>query len=383
MGKRAIPLIICVVLLVSASVGWQMLGDIERRAEAIAGERADVAARLNRIADALHGIGEAQQGYVATGQPDAPWFDAMSTLLRRYYDEVSAVGVLLRSPQAAGALEGLAAASDTLIAADTRARESLRAGQDTEAAEVIYTGARNALDAMLATVRQLQEGEQALQQADAAAHAGERARIAGVVAALWAMGLVLLAFIVPARTASRPAAGELPSPQASPAPVSTDTPAAIPAVNLPAAADLCVSLSRVSSTAALPELLERAGEILDAPGIILWMGAGDELFAVTAHGYRPAVIAKLGAIARTAQNATAAAWREGRLIVVQAENGAPGAIVAPLFGPEACVGVLSVEIKGGREADRAVQAIASMIAAQLAAAVSAWPAASQKAAATA
>jgi hypothetical protein len=351
-----------------------MLGDIERRAEAIAGERADVSARLNRIADALHGIGEAQQGYVAPGQPDAAWLEAASTLFRHYYDEMSAVGVLLRSPQAAGAVEGLAAASDALIAADTRARENLRVGQEALAAAVIYGDARDALDAMLATVRQLQEGEQGLQRADAAAHAGERARIAAAVVALWALGVGLLAFVVPAST---PGAATAESSPAAVEPGRAEAAASKPGIDLPAAADLCVSLSRVSSTAALPALLARAGEILDAPGIILWLGAGDELFPVTAHGYRPAVMARLGSIPRRAQNAPAAAWRDGRLTVVPAEAGAPGAVVAPLFGPDACVGVLSVEIKDGREADPAVQSVASMIAAQLATAVSAWPVASQ------
>ena len=91
----------------------------------------------------------------------------------------------------------------------------------------------------------------------------------------------------------------------------------------------------------------------------------------------------MGPIPCTAQNATAAAWRDGRLMVVAAENGAPGALVAPMFGAEACVGVLSVEIRGGRETDPAVQAVTSMVAAQLATAVSAWPAASEKTAATA
>jgi hypothetical protein len=39
------------------------------------------------------------------------------------------------------------------------------------------------------------------------------------------------------------------------------------------------------------------------------MGAGDHLFAVTAHGYGPDTVARLGPISRAADNATASAWR--------------------------------------------------------------------------
>jgi len=53
-----------------------------------------------------------------------------------------------------------------------------------------------------------------------------------------------------------------------------------------------------------------------------------------------------------------------------------GAVVAPMFGPANCIGVLAAEIRHGREDETATRAVASMIAAQLAAALSAWPAAS-------
>jgi hypothetical protein len=106
------------------------------------------------------------------------------------------------------------------------------------------------------------------------------------------------------------------------------------------------------------------------------MAAGEELFAVTAHGYSPQVLGKLGAISRKADNATAAAWREGRTITVPAADGGNGAIVAPLFGPDACIGVLAAEVPPGRDADPTAEAVTALIAAQLSTVVSAWPAAS-------
>ena len=60
-----------------------------------------------------------------------------------------------------------------------------------------------------------------------------------------------------------------------------------------------------------------------------------------------------------------------------------GAIVAPMFGPDRCVGVLAAEVRHGREQDAATQAVTIMIAAQLATVIGAWPATAQNRAAEA
>jgi signal transduction protein with GAF and PtsI domain len=43
-----------------------------------------------------------------------------------------------------------------------------------------------------------------------------------------------------------------------------------------------------------------------------------------------------------------------------------GAIVAPMFAPESCIGVLAAEVRHGRESDGATQSVTLMLAAQLA-----------------
>jgi hypothetical protein len=48
-----------------------------------------------------------------------------------------------------------------------------------------------------------------------------------------------------------------------------------------------------------------------------------------------------------------------------------GAIVAPMLGRDACIGVLAAEVRGRREDDAATRAVAVMIAAQLATVVAA------------
>ena len=53
-------------------------------------------------------------------------------------------------------------------------------------------------------------------------------------------------------------------------------------------------------------------------------------------------------------------------IVQSRPGGAKGAIVAPILGAQGCIGALSAEIRGGGEASESVQALAAIVAAQLA-----------------
>jgi hypothetical protein len=126
----------------------------------------------------------------------------------------------------------------------------------------------------------------------------------------------------------------------------------------------------------LPRLLQRAAKVLDASGVVVWMAAGEELFAAAAFGYPPQVIQKLGPIHRSAINATAAAWRSGGLQAVAGGHDAHGALAAPMLAPDRCVGVLAFEVGVGQEGDLARRAITMMFAAQLAGALAGWPAAS-------
>jgi hypothetical protein len=123
-------------------------------------------------------------------------------------------------------------------------------------------------------------------------------------------------------------------------------------------------------------LLGRAAEILEARGVVIWMGAGTELFAASAHGYDPALLQRIRPIARSADNATADAWRTGEMRTVVADSSGYGAVVAPLLGPAGCVGVLAAETRSGRENDEATRAATTIIASQLAGVLAAWPAAS-------
>lgn len=373
MHKPAVRLTVLVVVLASGIAAAFFLRHLERQTAGLAAIAQQLDARVDRLVDAIAGVGVAQQTYVAPGAPDPRAFDRMTSLIRQIYDEAASLKPLLRSADGEGAVQALNAATGDLIAADSRARENLRLGQNAMAADVIFSDGRSTLDAMTARVRGIRAAEQTFYEAEHARLSSQRWTVLAAAALPWIAGLLIL---VPTR---RPA--DVAVVPAQPAELRQEPPVAdvlttAASVDLAAAADLCAALSRLTTTAALPPLLARAADLLDAPGIILWMGAGEELFAVTAHGYRPEIIARLGSIAHGADNATAAAWRTGQATIVAGDPAGNGAIVTPMFGPDACIGALAVELRNGREQDPATRAVAAMIAAQLATVVSAWPAAS-------
>jgi hypothetical protein len=138
---------------------------------------------------------------------------------------------------------------------------------------------------------------------------------------------------------------------------------------LKAAADLSTDFGRARDTEAVTRLLERAADLIDASGIIVWMGdmTGGDLRAILSHGYSPDQLARMPSVPRAADNATSIAYRTGTLQMVLRRPGVkPGAIAAPILGPDGCVGVVAAEINDGGETSEAVQAISTIMAAHLA-----------------
>jgi len=339
----------------------------------------------------------AQAAYVAPGQPDAPWLDRASTTTSQLMATLTSVRSGARSDGALAKLQAIAGAMAIAATADASAREYLRQEQDLMAADVIFGEGRDAIAA-------IRTGVAALAAAENSQINGERSRIqqqlllvGGGAGAILAIGLLVLTPLPrprsePAAVDGVPATGDLPlvvDAGSDTARLAGDDSADVPitsfrdVIDLVATADLCTALSRVDSSAALPDMLARAAALLDASGIIVWLGSGDELFAVTSHGYHPRVISQLGSIPRDADNATADAWRTGEARTVAGDAMANGAIVAPMFGPDTCIGVLAAEVRHGREQDEATRAVTMMVAAQLAMVLGAWPAPSEARAAEA
>jgi hypothetical protein len=360
------------VLFASILFAAFFLWVIEQRASRAVARAGDASVRLARMSDTIAGIGTAQQSYVAPGQLDEPWFERASALTGDLSREIQQARESLRSPEAPAALQQLSASVATLTAADARTRQNLQLGQELMASDVIFSDGRNLLDAMTASLRDLQVAEQSHLRAQLSALARQRWLGVSAIAALWTAAIL----IVTRRSRRAPAAPE-DARRVAPRPAEAQPrPQPRMSVDLTAAATVCTDLSRITTTAALPDLLGRAAGVLDASGLILWISAGEQLFPVIAHGYSTDRLARMGPIARDAENAAACAWRTGQLAVVPAaRTGGQGAIVTPLFGLHRCIGVLSVEVRRGEDSPT-LQAVATMIAAQLSTVVPAWPAGS-------
>jgi hypothetical protein len=372
MWGRWIRITILTLLLAALPVAAFLLRTIEQQSNTLTTIEDAVAERLERAADGIEALGLAQQGYVAPGQLDEPWFEQVTATLQQVRENLGGLPPLLRSAEAATGLVALTTSVDAFAAADMRVRENLARGEELMAADVIFSDGRKLVDAMITQAHGVSRAERGFLRGSRTALDRDRWSVLGLVFVVWLATVVIVSrtgktsrddhlhVVDPAHIAS--------APLAQPAP-----PPALP-VDLAATATLCTDLSRVADTNALARLLSRTATVLDASGVALWLGAGDRLFAVMGHGYPEETLARFGPIARGADNAVARTWRTGRLATVAASATGPAGLVAPMFGPAGCFGVLAIE-RGG-EPDSTVQAVAGIIAAQVATAVSAWPAAS-------
>ncbi len=377
MQKRAIRFTVLALLLIAGAGAGLLAWNVSSQLTALDARRTDVASRVDRLLTSITEIAAAQHTYVAPGQPAQAAFEQVASLIQRIHVDVQALRPMLESVEAAELLVMITDAAGTLVEADGSARSHYRTGETLWAAEVIFGQARDTLATMTQAVRALQAAEIRTRATAEAQLQGSLWSVVGGGALLWAIGLLALTWVP--RQGARPETELTAQPiQAQPIqerPVAP-APASLPAVDLAAAASVCTGISRLSTSSALPGLLARAAKVIDASGIIIWMGAGDELFAAAAHGYDPRIVARLGSIARSADNATAATWRTGEPGIVPGAGASNGAIVAPMFGPDGCLGVLAAEVRQGREADAATRAVTTMLAAQLATVVTAWPASS-------
>lgn len=165
------------------------------------------------------------------------------------------------------------------------------------------------------------------------------------------------------------------APPVAPAPIAVARPAEAPAsptadtdASLDAAARVCTDLARVKDGEQLREALGRAARVLDASGVIVWIAeaSGRSLKPLLTYGYPDEALRRIPTLPRDADNATAAAWRDSTLQVVEATEAAPGAVAVPILGPQGCMGVLAAEIGHHREASSYTRAVAQIVAAQLA-----------------
>jgi hypothetical protein len=302
-----------------------------------------------------------QQAYVAAGQGVEFWFGKTAASLQAATDGLTA----LRQAAGAGTQTAIEQAATTVTefsVIDKRARDYLKSGEQLMAGDVIFT---EGSDAAATALRQIETARLAEHQAadvDMAAIRKQQALNAGAAAGFVFLVLLLL----------------IPVPRARIAQSAADTglsirPAADPSSHVGAA-----DFGRVRNLGELTQVLGRAAEVMDASGLMVWIGSatGDDLRPALAHGYSKEMMARMPPVPRSADNAAAAAYRLGTLqMVASRPGGASGAVVAPILSADGCIGALSAEIRSGGETSESVQALASIFAAQLAGVLATSPAA--------
>lgn len=372
--------ILCLLLTAGGSAGF-VVWSADRNVHRLDQDHERKSTTIDGLLTSIATIASAQQAYTDYGRRDVASLTRVSLLVDRITTDAAGLRATRQSSVSSERLEEFWTALSALMSAESRARERLAGGDDLGAAEAILASAREHVNDLISSLRAFRSTELQSYQAARAA-AALRSRVAlGVLAALWAFGLVAFAVSPWPRTAQNDMtvrAADVQEPPPAPAVVETAPVVAAtpPSIDLRAAAALSADLSQLTDQNAIPPLLARAANILGARGLIIWMGAGAELFAVAAHGYDEALLARIRPIPRQADNVTAAAWRKGDLITLPADADGVGAIVAPLLGPEGCAGVLAAEVSGQREPDEATQAMAMILASQFAGVLAAWPAAS-------
>jgi len=344
--------------------------------------------------DALVNVRVGQQAYVAAGQGVALWTPKVAALVGSAQTGIETLRQTAEASDARGELMDAAASVAELTNIDKRARDYMHAGQPLMASDVVFT--EGAESAALAAQR-VESARVAEQKAFDQFEGGQRRLEAIALTSAGAMALFMVVALVFAGQAKRETGiqteptvllAEEPSmplqttrdlaleadkhpEEESPAVPSADAcrETAEPDPTLREAAALCTELGRVADIGGLKTFLAHAAEMLDASGLIVWVGsaAGADLTALIAHGYSRQTLARIPPVPRSADNAAAAAYRSGALQVVAARTPSEaGALVVPLLSPDGCVGALAAEIKGGRESADATQSLALIFAAQLA-----------------
>lgn len=372
-------------------------------ADAAALRNADQRAR--EASDALDDLRAGQQAYVAAGQGVAFWMPKVSATVQ---DVTTALTELGQSASSAGARQALDEATASLSEfsdIDKRARDYVNASQTLMAGDVIFTEGTQAAMTTRQHVEAVREAERVAFDANEADLRKQQATAGGAAAGLVALIMLLLVPGGPENRSHRSQQSNEDSPSALPSeteapgaslvdgivsharpapsqprPTPPEIPAFAPQPRAPvlkAAADLSTEFGRVRDARELIGLLGRTAEMMDAAGLIVWIGdlAGSDLRPVLTHGYAPQVLARLAAVPRSADNAAAAAYRSGKLQVVQSHpGGSNGAVVAPILTADGCTGAVSAEIKGGGEDSEATQALATIVASHLASVLTTAPA---------
>jgi hypothetical protein len=413
MTRRALRLTLALIVAAAlGAAGWFALAS-HRRVALDRDARHAFDASTQRARTALYDVRTGMQAVVASGPNAAIWRERVARDIQLINDELAWLADRVTEAGTLNELDAMSDAVHGLIALNDQAGRLVRADELSAASALVFGDAIDSTAAALSRLDGIQQSEHAAYETRQAAAEAEMASVALVTAAVVLCATFLLVPIgrrQPSDDAAMPAI----VPVASPPPdakvpnghtenqqVEAPTPepahgvaAAVDAVPAPevaaagdwpppgrdrrkatelnAMADVCSDFARLGNAQELPALLERAAGLIDASGFVVWVSdrEGQELRPGLAYGYTPQALARLPAIPRLADNATAAAWRDAETHVVKTNGMTPGAVVTPLITSAGAIGVLAVEVRHGRESSAPLRAMTRILAAQLATLVS-------------
>jgi hypothetical protein len=321
------------------------------------------------LVSSLADVRSAQVAYVAQGQGEAFWMERVSRLLPALQQQADDFKAALTSPKAVADLDPAIGAIENLRKLDARAQDYVKSGEPLLASDLIFSDGLETVASAATQAQATVNDELRARNSGTAELRMREMMILGSGAGGILLVLMILAFTGVAKaSALEPAsdANQRSGPSSLSRVLGTDS------SSLAAAARVCTDMARVTESRQLPALLERTANLLGASGMIVWTAdpSGRELRPAMAFGYSDQLMARMGAIPRDAANAVTAAYRAGEMRTVTGKDDANGALVAPLMTADGCIGVLSVEMKGGSEKNERSQALASIFAAQLATLVS-------------
>jgi len=413
-SRKARNLIVAFLLIVGAAGAYVGFDAVQQLARAASDARS-LDARLDQMLASVNELAITQRGYFEPARGNNSGSGAQFQRVRQLTDELKAQLAALQpsitSPDGVEQLAALSASLDDFATTDTRVRTNLANDTFFSAADLVFSASAAELRMVTASIIALKDLTARTADAAGAAARARTGLAAGAVALVWVVGLLVLApgtlqaaATPPSTTAedqtvlsttfaepvsavthetAAASAAPAPVPSAAPGPHQDEPASPVepgrPAIDIAEAAAICSAMARAGSAADLREMLADAAACVGATGMVIWLGAGEELFPVLGHGYDPRMLARMGPLHRQASNATAIAWREAGIHTVTGEHGRSGAIVVPLVGAQGCIGVLSTEVPSGREDTSDVRAVTTLFAAQLSTVVAAWPEPSERA----
>lgn len=397
MRNRALRAALVVLALAAQAGAGYKVWQIEQQVGAARSDADDFDRKTRQATLMVSDLRGAEQAYLAEGQATETWQTRAANIAQAIPARLTELRLAAKTPEAQGALETAIEAFSAFSQADLKARDYIRSNQRLSASDVIFADGSSLLTKVVNAVDSARGPESV-----ARAIVIDEARKLGLYVIAGALGVTLLVLLllvplpksggaarddagqaeaaaatgglglswVSSDPARRPGTAE---PAAAPPPPddrkgAIEAPAGPPPPDLNAVAEICSAFARVDDPRELQGLLERTAKALDASGLIVWMPEGPlgALRPMLAYGYPPLSLTRMGTIDPGADNATAAAYRTRTVQVVPSEPRSNGAIVAPLVTADGCSGTMALELKAGVGTSSHLQAVATILAAQLA-----------------